>query len=282
MRAHQHNTPPKMSPSPALRLLCTGMRSCGVASPDRAAPCVWWQPEAHRTFPRRGSALGPVAAAARRSRSRRCGVPNVVALYKKDVASWLGAKSDTSDTTYTEQRLSPPPPQPRFSSPSVSLLLSNWFDWLPGVTFSCLAADVDPGQLHALWSLAGLYTSQGKPVAAVAAALKGSHLVVSAFTQPATPQGQPQLIGCARTLWDGAFVSLLVDCAVHPDWRERGIEGALLRRILRPAAGSRAGRPPSFACVPADECMQAALAGQGFKTSRRNVFLTYTGTRAVE
>jgi hypothetical protein len=121
-----------------------------------------------------------------------------------------------------------------------------------------------------------LYTGQGKPVAAVARALAGSHLVVSAVAQPGTPGGEPQLIGCARTLWDGAFVALLVDCCVHPDWRDRGIEGALLRRILRPDAGSRAGRPPSFACVPGDESMQAALAGQGFKASRRHVFLAYT------
>ena len=121
-----------------------------------------------------------------------------------------------------------------------------------------------------------MYTAQGKPLASVARALAGSTLVVSAHAQSTTPGQPPQLIGCARTLWDGAFVALLVDCCVHPAWRDRGIEGALLRRILRPDGGSRAGRPPSFACVPGDESMQDALAGQGFKTSRRNVFLTYT------
>ena len=120
----------------------------GVASPDAAAPCAWWKPQLHSTVPRRQASIACRVAVARRSRSPRCG-QLVVALYKKDVTAWLGPKSDTSETASQQRASSPslPPPQPRFGR-EVSRLLSNWFDLLPGITFSCSAADVDPQQVR--------------------------------------------------------------------------------------------------------------------------------------
>ena len=152
MRACEHISPSltvsEAGARPLRQTSCPMRVVGGVASPDAAAPCAWWQPQLHSTLPRRQPAIASRVAAARRSRSSRCG-RLVVALYKKDVTSWLGAKSDTSDTA-SQQRASPslPPPQPRFGR-EVSRLLSNWFDLLPGITFSCTAADVDPHQARA-------------------------------------------------------------------------------------------------------------------------------------
>ena len=108
-------------------------------------------------------------------------------------------------------------------------------------------------------------------------------------------------MGCARTVWDGAFVSQLVDLAVHPDWTGRGLEGALVRRLLRPAGGARptlpgplaqllpqprgemtgsdkdSAVPSAYGAVPSNAAVRDALQASGFKTSKRNVFLQFRG-----
>jgi len=195
-------------------------------------------------------------------------------LYRKDVQSWLGEKSDKAAFPQPPPQLQPRPRPPLDGlTASLGRLVSPWMDFTPGVRYTVDRQEVNADQLQSLWLAAGLYCRpQPRAVSAVALALERSHTVVAAFDGT-------ELVGCARTLWDGAFVSMLLDCAVHPDYRERGIEAALVRRAVRPGGSNRLTsdgkpRPPAFGCVPADEAVAAALAGQGFRPSTKHVFLT--------
>jgi hypothetical protein len=222
----------------------------------------------------------------------------VTALYKKDVASWLGPKA-------AEPPSPSPSPSPKASPPPRALLsaLSAHFDVHPGICFSLARADVDPAALVALWEACGLAQPGSRAPDRVAASLERCHVVVSAFATDggtATPgRGKRRgvLVGCARTVWDGAFVSQVVDVAVHPDWCGRGLEGALVRRLLRPAGarhtalpgplaqlvpqtrGETGGEavPSAYGAVPSNAAVRDALAGHGFKASKRNVFLQFRG-----
>eukprot|EP00238_Polyblepharides_amylifera_P003367 CAMPEP_0196596048 /NCGR_PEP_ID=MMETSP1081-20130531/83836_1 /TAXON_ID=36882 /ORGANISM="Pyramimonas amylifera, Strain CCMP720" /LENGTH=76 /DNA_ID=CAMNT_0041920873 /DNA_START=502 /DNA_END=729 /DNA_ORIENTATION=+ len=61
-------------------------------------------------------------------------------------------------------------------------------------------------------------------------------------------RGTPgQVVGCARAMSDGAFVAVICDVAVHPDFQGRGVGRQLIRNLLQ---DMRSKGPGNFAVFP--------------------------------
>jgi predicted N-acetyltransferase YhbS len=84
---------------------------------------------------------------------------------------------------------------------------------------------LDPALLSELLALyAREWWTNDRDAGHVERMLEGSDLVLSAVS----PQGA--LVGFARAITDGVYRATIFDVIVHPDWREHGIGGELIRR----------------------------------------------------
>ena len=80
--------------------------------------------------------------------------------------------------------------------------------------------------------------------AAAAAAIAGADLAVGLVDRDAD-----RLVGVTRVLTDGAFVALILDVVVHPEWRGRGL-GALLMEAVLARPELAAVRSIELVCQP--------------------------------
>lgn len=105
------------------------------------------------------------------------------------------------------------------------------------------AAVADAAAVAALWRAAAPVPGvSGADEARVAAALAGCWGAVAAYDAAGA------LVGVARVVSDGVFAALLVDVAVAPAWRGRGVGRGLVARV---AADARArGASSVVAFVP--------------------------------
>lgn len=93
----------------------------------------------------------------------------------------------------------------------------------PGVRLRCAPTEADLPAALAL--LGDTYWNQQHPPARVAAAHRNTPAWVCAYAGSL-------LVGTARAITDGAKLAYVMDVAVHPDHRRRGIATALLRLLL--------------------------------------------------
>ncbi len=104
--------------------------------------------------------------------------------------------------------------------------------------------------------------------ACVAAFASPSELSASAITTATAAPPPPVLIGFARTVSDGQFVSLIADVAVLPSHQRRGVGASMLRRLLRAAAPT----PSAFAAFPPPHA-RGFFAAAGFRRNPRYLWL---------
>jgi GNAT superfamily N-acetyltransferase len=105
-------------------------------------------------------------------------------------------------------------------------------------------AVADASSVAALWRAAAPVPGvSGVDENRVATALSGTWSAVAAY---ATVDGRRVLIGIARVVSDGVFAALLVDVAVAPGWRGRGVGRALVARVTADARARGASSVVAF------------------------------------
>uniref|UniRef100_A0A7S0WWI8 N-acetyltransferase domain-containing protein n=1 Tax=Pyramimonas obovata TaxID=1411642 RepID=A0A7S0WWI8_9CHLO len=117
----------------------------------------------------------------------------------------------------------------------------------------------------------------------IATAIKHSYEVAVAVTYP-EGGGEPQLVGFARAMSDGAFVATICDVAIMPEWQGKGHGLKLVRYLLsRMREGNQVDDvgPSSFAVFP-NPAQREFFFKCGFRLSHRFIMMKFMDDSAPE